>query len=77
MERTEQARRLATQNTELEARTLALERFAQLARSQETESNTLIQQTQHAVTELIGRGFAVWSAPKKLDGLAVMPRREG
>ncbi|KQR08210.1 hypothetical protein ASF71_20815 [Deinococcus sp. Leaf326] len=66
LERTEQARRLETQNVNLEARTLALERFAQLARTPETDATTLIQQVQQTVHELIGEGFAVYY---ELDGL--------
>ncbi|MFB9994937.1 GAF domain-containing protein [Deinococcus oregonensis] len=65
VERTEQGRRLVIQNVELEARTLALERFAQLARSQETDATALIRQAQQAVTELIGEGFTVYY---ELDG---------
>ncbi|WP_158263813.1 GAF domain-containing protein [Deinococcus arcticus] len=65
LERAEQARRLETQNAELEARTLALERFAELARSQESRPEVLIRRAQTAVTELLGEGFAVYY---ELDG---------
>ena len=40
--------------------TLALERFAGLARTQESDAPTLIRQVQQAVTDLIGEGFAVY-----------------
>ncbi len=60
LERAGQARQLTEQNVELEARTRALGRFAQLARSDETDPLTLIGQAQRSVAELIGEGFAVY-----------------
>ncbi|WP_133161884.1 GAF domain-containing protein [Deinococcus koreensis] len=60
LERAAQARLLQTRGEELEARTLALERFAELARRPESDPLTLIRQAQEAVSELIGEGFAVY-----------------
>lgn len=60
LERAEQARLLQIRGEALEARTLALERFADLARRPESDPLTLVRQAQEAVSELIGEGFAVY-----------------
>lgn len=60
LERAEQTRQLAEHNIELDARTKALEYFAELARSQESDPPTLIMRAQQAVADLIGEGFAVY-----------------
>lgn len=58
-------RELTENKRAVEAHTQALERFAELARRQASDSLTLIRQIQEAVTELIGEGFAVYY---ELDG---------
>lgn len=62
LERADQARRLEAQNAELEARTRALEGFAELTRhlGVETDRFTLVRQAQEAVLSLLPPGYALY-----------------
>jgi PAS domain S-box-containing protein len=62
LERAEQAQRLAAQNAELEARTRALEGFADLTRdlSALADPYTLIRRAQEVALGLLSPGFAVY-----------------
>ncbi|AFZ69485.1 GAF domain-containing protein [Deinococcus peraridilitoris] len=73
LERTEFIRLLETRNVELDARTKALQRFAILARTPETDALALIGRAQEAVAELIGEGFAVYY---QLEGESWMPKSQ-
>jgi signal transduction histidine kinase len=65
-ERADQTRRLAAQNAELEARTRALEGFANLSRelAVETDRFTLVRRAQEIVLNLLPGGYAVYYEPE-------------
>ncbi|MDB5045803.1 MAG: domain S-box [Deinococcus sp.] len=66
LERTEVTRQLQLQNAELEARTRALEAFAELTRNLTLydEPYTLIQRAQHLVLSLLPDGYALYFEPE-------------
>jgi PAS domain S-box-containing protein len=65
LERAEQARQLEEQNLELQARTQALESFAQLGRElgNQDDRYLLIQRAQEVVLSLLPEGFAAYFEP--------------
>jgi signal transduction histidine kinase len=62
LERSEQAQRLTAQNAELEARTRALEGFAELTRhlGVETDRYALVKRAEEVVMSLLSEGYALY-----------------
>lgn len=67
LERAEQARRLTEQHAELDARTRALEGFADLTRDLGVDDDpyTLIRRAQQVVLSLLPEGYAVYYEPEQ------------